>query len=443
MKANKERIRQPQLSRLLSKLLADDKPREDAKRTHALVGAMLEDAVRENASDIHLDPVNGGYQLRFRIDGALVDTVLLEPEQGRYVLRSFKSHAGIEPGYALRPEDGRSEFQLGDKVVTVRVATMPGVLGEKLALRLLPSQLARLQLHELGFSDADYAQVKRAIYDARGMILFSGPTGAGKTTTAYALLHEIKNTNQSIITIEDPVEYVIEGVTQVQVNERQGLTYAEAIKGMLRLDPDVILMGEIRDASSARAALDAASSGHVFISTLHARDAAGTITALRNFGLADHEIAANLDLVAAQRLVRRLCPACRKKELPTPAERDWLRFHGQPLPDQTWHAVGCAQCSQTGYRGRIGVFEVWRLGEEFAEMILNHADERKLRLSIRQHGRFSLLEDDMQKVAQGLTTFEEMQRVGGLEYFLSERSQGCKQTPRGTSTVKTSAASKT
>jgi type II secretory ATPase GspE/PulE/Tfp pilus assembly ATPase PilB-like protein len=313
----KERIRHPQISRLLSKLLADEKPDEDAKQTHALVSAMLEDAIRENASDIHLDPVSGGYQLRFRIDGALVDTVLLEPEQGRYVLRSFKSHSGIEPGYALRPEDGRCEFQIGRRVVTVRVATMPTVLGEKLALRLLPPELGRLQLHELGFSDEDYSQVRRAIYDARGMILFSGPTGAGKTTTAYALLHEIKNSNQSIITIEDPVEYVIEGVTQVQVNHKQKLTYAEAIKGVMRLDPDVIMMGEIRDAASATAALDAASGGQAFISTLHARDAVGTITALRNFNLTDHEIAANLDLIAAQRLVRRLCSACRKQGPPT------------------------------------------------------------------------------------------------------------------------------
>jgi general secretion pathway protein E len=305
----------------------------------------------------------------------------------------------------------------------VRVATTPTVLGEKLALRFLPTELARLRLDELGLSEADYAQFRRAIQDARGMVLVSGPTGAGKTTTVYALLHELKAANRAIVTLEDPVEYVIEGITQIQVNEKQGLTFARGIKGLLRLDPDIIMMGEIRDGASARTALEAADSGHVFVSTLHARDVAGTVTALRNYGLADYEIAATLDLVVAQRLVRRLCPACRKQEPPTDVESRWLRLFKQPVPDQTWHAAGCSHCYMTGYRGRVGIFEVWRLNEEFAELILEHADERKLRRRIRHLGLFSLLEDDLQKAAQGLTTLGEMQHVGGLEFFVPGTSQ--------------------
>ena len=422
------RIRQPQLSRLLRKLLDEPAGDDITARNRALTSAMLEDALRENASDIHLDPISGGYQLRFRIDGALVDTVLLETEQGRHVLRSFKTHADLEPAYALRPQDGRAEFQVGDRVVAVRVATVPSVLGEKLSLRLLPTELARLRLDHLGLSDADHQQLIRALRDARGMILVSGPTGAGKTTTLYALLHTLKDSNRAIVTIEDPVEYVIEGITQIQVNEKQGVTFAEGVKGLLRLDPDIILMGEMRDAVSARAALDAADSGHVFLSTLHARDAAGTITALRNFGLDDHEIAATVDLIAAQRLVRRLCPACRRQEPPTPDEIDWLKFYSQPVPTRTWHAVGCAQCGQSGYRGRIGIFEVHRLREEDADLILNHTDEHTLRRRLRKFGTLSLLEDDLIKAADGTTSFAEIQSIGGLDYYASRPARRARPT---------------
>ena len=422
------RVRQPQLSRLLRKLLDEPAGDDITARNRALTSAMLEDALRENASDIHLDPISGGYQLRFRIDGALVDTVLLETEQGRHVLRSFKTHADLEPAYALRPQDGRAEFQVGDRVVAVRVATVPSVLGEKLSLRLLPTELARLRLDQLGLSDADHQQLIRALRDARGMILVSGPTGAGKTTTLYALLHTLKDSNRAIVTIEDPVEYVIEGITQIQVNEKQGLTFAEGVKGLLRLDPDIILMGEMRDAVSARAALDAADSGHVFLSTLHARDAAGTITALRNFGLDDHEIAATVDLIAAQRLVRRLCPACRRQEPPTADEIEWLKFYSEPVPKQTWHAVGCAQCGRSGYRGRIGIFEVHRLREEDADLILNHTDEHTLRRRLRKFGTLSLLEDDLIKAADGTTSFAEIQSIGGLDYYASRPARRARPT---------------
>jgi type II secretory ATPase GspE/PulE/Tfp pilus assembly ATPase PilB-like protein len=418
------RLRQPQLSRLLRKLVDESPSGRDAAHTRALAGGILEDAVRENASDIHLDPVEGGYQLRLRIDGALVDTVLLQPEQGLHVVRAFKAHADLDAACTMKPQDGRAEFQIGDRVVAVRVATAPSVRGEKLALRLLPTELARLTLDQLGLSAKDHEQIRRALHDARGMILVSGPTGAGKTTTLYALLNELKNTNRAIVTIENPVEYVVEGVTQLQVNEKQGLTFAEGVKGLLRLDPDIIMMGEMRDAVSARAALDAADSGHVFLSTLHARDVAGTITALRNFGLADHEIAATADLIVAQRLVRRLCPACRRQEPPTAAEINWLKFYSQPVPKLAWHAVGCTQCGHSGYRGRIGIFEVYRLREEDADCILQHADEHTLRRHIRQYGTLSLVEDDLAKVAEGITSLGELQAAGGLGFFAPPPADG-------------------
>ena len=417
-KAFHQRRRRPEFSRSLSKVLKEAEPEDDRMAAPTLTDALIEDAVRENASDVHLVPVNGTYQIRFRIDGSLVDTVSVGSEQGRILLRAIKSHAELDPMVNVTPQDARAEFDVEDRTYTVRVATVPGIAGESASLRFLPNQLSQFNLDELGLSRADHEQVTRALRDARGMILVCGPTSSGKTTTAYALLRELTPTDREIVTIEDPVEYVMEGVTQIQVNVKAGLTYFEGVKGLLKLDPDVIFMGEMRDGASARAAIDASDSGHSFISTLHARDAAGSITTLRNFRLTDHEIAGSLDLLIAQRLVRRLCTECRRQEPPTAVEREWLIFYCLPVPDLVWHAVGCEQCNQTGYRGRIGIFEVWRLNEQSVQAILKHSDERELRREIRGVGTLSFLEDDLEKVVQGVTTIEEMREIGGLDFFL-------------------------
>jgi type II secretory ATPase GspE/PulE/Tfp pilus assembly ATPase PilB-like protein len=277
--------------------------------------------------------------------------------------------------------------------------------------------LAHLRLEELGLSAGDYRALSDAIHDARGMILVSGPTGSGKTTTAYAILHKLQEDNRAIVTLEEPVEYAIEGVTQLQVNPRQGFGLAEGMKALLRLDPDVIFMREMRDGISVHAAVNASDSGHTFLGTLHARDVAGTVTVLRNFGLADHEIASSLDLVVAQRLVRRLCSKCRHEEAPTEEESHWLKANGQPVPAQTWHAGGCESCHQTGYRGRVGIFEVYRVREQDADLIMSHADEHTLRRRIRQGGILSLLEDDLFKVAAGTTSLSEIRAVGGMGFY--------------------------
>jgi type II secretory ATPase GspE/PulE/Tfp pilus assembly ATPase PilB-like protein len=411
------RDRQATRARLLEAALAQPPAGDESAHTLALATALLEDAVREQASDIHLDPADDGYEVRFRIDGVLVDTLRLPRERGLHLLRAFKTHADLDPAFTLRPQDGRAALPVGGEEVSVRVATGPGVRGEKLALRLLPHALTRPPLDQLGLSTTDYAALTRALRDVRGMILISGPTGSGKTTTLYALVRELARTGRSIVTIEDPVEYVLEDVTQLQVNDRQGLTYAEGVRGLLRLDPDVLVLGEMRNTASARAALDAADSGHVFLSTLHARDAAGTISVLRHFGLADHEIAASVDLLIAQRLVRRLCPACRRPEPPTAEEARWLQLCGQPVPDNTWRAAGCEKCGGSGYRGRVGVFEIHRLREEDADVILAHADEHTLRRHLRGRGSLSLLEDDLAKVAEGITSIAEFQAVGGMGFF--------------------------
>jgi len=418
-----QRFRRPILSQLLDALIRDPVEKEENRHTLSLLSALLQDAARENASDVHLDPVEGSYQLRFRMDGALIDTLELAVSDGERLVRSFKLHAELDPAFAVLPQEGRAQFRLEDRLVAMRVTTAPSVLGEKLALRFLPTELVRLPLDQLGLSPGDYDQLSRSLHDARGMILVSGPTGSGKTTTLYALLHELKRTNRCIISIENPVERIIQGITQIQVNEKQGLTISEGVKCSLRLDPDIIMMGEVNDRASGRAALDVADSGHVFLSSLHARDAVATITTLRNFGLADHEIASTVDFIVAQRLVRRLCPECRKQEPPTSAEVNWLESCGQPVPELTWHAVGCPRCGHSGYRGRIGIFEVWRLQGDDVDLILNHTDEHTLRWHLRSYGTVSLIEDCLRKVAEGITSLDEIERIGGLGFFSSRATR--------------------
>jgi len=395
---------------------------DEASRTSALISVLLEEAVRVGASDLHFDAVAAGYEVRYRVDGSLGEATLLRSEDGVHLVRSLKSRAGLDPGYTLKPLSGRTEFALANRVLSIRVATAPGLSGEKVALRILPPSFTKLSLGELGLSIKDCDQLRGYALDARGMMLVSGPTGAGKTTTVYALLQELKRSNRSVVSIEDPVEYLIPGITQMQVNEKQGLTFAEGIKGILRLDPDVIMMGEMRDRPSADCALDAAESGHVVISTVHARDAAGTLTVLRNFGFTDHEIAATVDLIVAQRLVRRLCPACRDQKPPTEEEETLLRSCGIPLPEHLWHPRGCQQCSGTGYRGRVGVFELYRLNEQDADLILGHIDEHTFRHHLRDHGAAPLFEDVLRKAADGITSLTELRGMGGFSFYVQQRS---------------------
>ena len=382
------------------------------------VAAILQYALRERASDIHLDPAgDGDCAVRFRIDGALQEGPRLEGEVGAHVRRALKSNAGLDPGLATGPQDGRGDFDVGGRRVSVRVAACPTIAGEKLAIRILVEGPARLRLTEIGLRGRDQATIEEAIRDATGMIVASGPTGCGKTTTLYALLEEMAGQNRVVITIEDPVEYPLRGVSQIQVNERQGLDFAAGVKGLLRLDPDVIFMGEMREPSAARAAMDAAHSGHVFLTSLHARDAAGTVTALRNFGVADADLAALLDLVVAQRLVRRLCKGCRQHQKPSHDESAWLRRLGVAVPDRLWHPKGCPECGGSGYRGRIGIFEVWRLQEDDTDLLVRHVDEATLRRHLRGRGQTSLLDDTVAKVLDGTTSLAELRAGGGFGFF--------------------------
>lgn len=379
-----------------------------AELTERLVG----DALRERATDVHLDQENGHLCVRFRVDGVLHDAALLPKEAGAHLIGHIKALAQIDPIPLTRPADGRVSYSHNGEEVNMRVACVPCIGGEKVSVRLLETHRLQLSLNELGLRNSHYATVERWLRNVSGMFLVVGATGSGKTTTLYALLHELKIFNQSVVTIEDPVEYRINGITQMQVNERRGLTFEEGVKAMLRLDPDFLLVGEVRDVPSAHAALEVAASGKTILSTLHSRDAAGAVTTLRNLQLKDYEIATALEVVVAQRLVRKLCPECRRKREPNDSEKTWLESAGLPIPEAVWTAQECEECQYTGYRGRTGLFEVWHLEDHFKHLVLKHADEAQLRGELRKGGVNPLMHDGVEKVSQGITSLSELQRPG-------------------------------
>jgi type II secretory ATPase GspE/PulE/Tfp pilus assembly ATPase PilB-like protein len=387
------------------------------ERISTMAEQLMLDAVRENATDIHFEPDGETVLVRLRIDGTLRDALELPRTRGEQLLRRFKVLADLDPTPAIKPADGRIRYRLGERVLDLRIACGPSITGEVLAVRILDPAGTRRNLAELGLNDEHRALLNNWLTDVSGMFLVVGPTGSGKTTTLYALLHELKLRERSIVTLEDPVEYTIPGIVQMQVEERRGLTFETGLKEMLRLDPDYILVGEVRDQPSAQTAVMASASGKLLMSTLHSRDAVGAITALRNYDLKDHEIVAAFEVVVAQRLVRRLCPNCRQLEEPTPEEAAWLDSLAQAAVALTWHARGCEHCRGTGYAGRTGIFEVWRLDEEADELILSHADERTLRRAMRACGLWSLLADGLAKVVDGVTSLAEIQTIGGQGRF--------------------------
>lgn len=381
--------------------------------------ALLADALRERATDIHLDPLAAAVRVRFRVDGALRDVASMEKERGEKLIRSFKARAALDPAPGLLPATGHWHFELEEPesgIVDVRAACAPCASGEKLVLRLLQRSRVRLHLDELGLREDQRDRIERWLGDINGMFLVAGPTGSGKTTTLYALLAAMHMTSRSIVTIEDPIEYQIEGISQMQVDPKRGLTFAEGLRSIVRLDPDYILLGEIRDEESAAAAVEASHGGHILLSTMHSRDAAGAVTVLRSLGIADHASAASLAFVVSERLVRKLCPHCRRQAEPTHADLRWLRALGRPLPQAVWRSEGCEKCRRSGYLGRTGVFQVWPVEEASYEMILQGSDEQALRAHLREMGVRSLLDGGLEKAQAGITDLAELRTIGIQTY---------------------------
>jgi type II secretory ATPase GspE/PulE/Tfp pilus assembly ATPase PilB-like protein len=387
---------------------------------------LLADAVRERASDIHLDSQSDQVRVRFRIDGTVRDAASVPMKRGVKLLRYLKVNSNLDPAPSLLPADSHFDYELDGAALAIRLACAPCVFGDKISLRLFHGLPARQRLADIGLCVDDLARIQRWLGDISGMFVVAGPVGCGKTTTLYALLSELNLTQRQIITIEDPVEYRFENINQIEVNTKRGLTFEEGLRSILRLDPDYILLGEIRDKVSAMAAMEAAATGRVVLTTMHGRNATGVITALRSLGVSDYEIAASLAFIVGQRLVRKLCTDCRRLEPPTAQECHWLESLGEKAPGSVWRPGGCPQCAGTGYFERTGVFEVLPVDEQLYDMIVAGKDEHALRAHLRGEGFRLLLRDALAKAAEGFTDLSELTRIGaqsyldqGLHFFVS------------------------
>jgi len=379
------------------------------------VNLLIAQAVADRASDIHVEPTESDLRIRFRVDGVLHE-VMHSPRsiQGGVISR-LKVMADINIAERRIPQDGRISLNVAGKGIDLRVATLPTVYGEKVVMRILDKTQARLSLSDLGFHPAVLPRFEACFRKPYGTVLVTGPTGSGKSTTLYATLNVLNSTDKNVITVEDPVEYRLPGVNQVQVNPKAGLTFASALRSILRSDPDIVLVGEIRDRETATIAIEASLTGHLVLSTLHTNDAASTPMRLVEMGVEPFLVVSALDCVVAQRLARKICDRCREEYEPTHAElaeAGWpealLKAEGPPT---LFRAVGCAACSRTGYRGRLAVHEVMVLSEEIRRMVVERYSSEDIKKTALAQGMLTLREDGLVKVAQGKTTLEELFRV--------------------------------
>jgi len=377
------------------------------------VNSLLERAISSRASDIHLEPSEFDLKIRLRIDGVLheVDAV---PRgiQGALISR-LKILSGLDITERRVPQNGRITRDLGGRSVDLRSATLPTVWGEKVVLRVLDTGGIDLELRKLGFTDYNYGRFSESFRKPHGMVLVTGPTGSGKSTTLYATLGEIARPEVNVITVEDPVEYRMDGINQVQVNPKAGLTFAAVLPAILRSDPDVVLIGEIRDRATAQLAVEAALTGHLVLSTLHTNDAPSALPRLVEMGIEPFLVGSSLDAVLAQRLSRRLCEWCKQRYEPTQKELAAVQWNFEEFgePGSLWQAVGCRSCSQTGYRGRLALNEVMPVSETIERMAVEHASASEIKKVAIAEGMVTLRDDGLRKALDGLTTLEEMLRV--------------------------------
>ncbi|HZQ61600.1 MAG TPA: type II secretion system ATPase GspE [Casimicrobiaceae bacterium] len=401
------------LARLMQDLPeADDLLDSDAQAPVVrMINALLLQALRERASDVHFEPYEARSVVRFRIDGVLRDVI--EPPRALHgaLVSRVKIMASLDIAEKRLPQDGRIALKLGDKAVDVRVSTLPTGPGERVVLRLLDKDSAQLDLTALGMSDATLATVDRLIREPHGIVLVTGPTGSGKTTTLYAALSRLDRRSANMMTVEDPVEYALDGVGQTQVNPRIDLTFARALRAILRQDPDVIMIGEIRDLETAQIAVQASLTGHLVLATLHTNDAASAVTRLADMGVEPYLLASSLLGVLAQRLVRTLCPACRTPSPPSAGEAQLLSELGLRADTRLHAPRGCDACNQSGYRGRTGIYELLIIDETLRRLIHDRAPEHVLRNAAIEHGMASLRRDGARWIGQGATSLAELVRV--------------------------------
>ena len=380
-----------------------------------LVNHVINQALEVKASDIHFEPFRDNLKIRFRIDGVLHDVETVSKKLQPAITSRLKLMAKMNIAEMRLPQDGRIKVKDGRREIDIRVSSLPTIFGESIVLRLLNRDEVRLELDFLGISQDILERFGRLITRPYGMILVTGPTGSGKTTTLYSVMNRINSPDKKIVTVEDPVEYQLEGINQIQVKSSIGLTFASALRTILRQDPDVILIGEIRDMETAEIAVQSALTGHLVFSTLHTNDAASAITRLQEMGVESYLISSCLLAIMAQRLVRKICPNC-KEEYVLPAEfiaeaASALGVPEEEVPRTTWRGAGCHACANTGYSGRTGIYELIEISEGISSLILNGENSSAISAKAQEFGMRTLRQDGLAQVLQGITTLEEVMRV--------------------------------
>ena len=380
-------------------------------------------AISARASDIHFEPEEKSIRLRFRIDGVLQDILDLNKNDYPAILNRVKLIAGLKINIHDAPQDGRFTLKKEGGDTEVRVSALPGAYGESIAMRLLDPKTIKKSLEELGIRTELLEEIKKQLKRTTGSILTTGPTGSGKTTTLYAFVNFVNKPGIKIVTIEDPIEYHIKGISQTQIEPEKGYTFSNGLRSIVRQDPDVILVGEIRDSETAETAMHAALTGHLVFSTLHTNDAAGTMPRLIDMGVKPQIIAPAVSLAMAQRLVRKLCPECKKKVKATSEETEKIKealknLEGGRIPKmdgeiQIFKAGGCKKCNLSGYRGRIGIFEAFLIDEELEKLILKSPAISEVRDLLKKRGMVTMLQDAYLKILEGITDLEEMERILG------------------------------
>lgn len=380
--------------------------------TIRLANLILFEAVKQLSSDVHVQPYEDHVVVRYRVDGVLFNALDLPKTVQEELISRIKVMARMDIAEKRLPQDGRATVQVGDRVVDLRVASLPTSFGERVVIRILDKSARLYRLSELGMDGQTLDQFREIIAVEHGLILVTGPTGSGKSTTLYGALAELNSLEKNVITLEDPIEYQLKGVSQTQVNQKKGLTFAQGLRNVLRQDPDIIMVGEIRDKETATMAIQSALTGHLVFSTLHTNDAASAVTRLLDLGIEPYLVASSVVAVLAQRLVRRVCAACGIEDSINPADLVRLNLNDVDASELLqWRGVGCERCRGTGYRGRVGIFELLKIGETVRELVAQRSDASKIKSSAEMIGMRTLAHDGLEKIGRGSTTVDEVLRV--------------------------------
>jgi general secretion pathway protein E len=374
------------------------------------VNLILLEAAKATASDVHIQPYEDRLIVRMRIDGILSDSFSLPAGIQDEVVSRVKIMAKMNIAEKRLPQDGRATVQIGERLVDLRIASLPTNFGERIVIRLLDKGNRLLELGDLGMESQTLRLFRQLINIEHGLILVTGPTGSGKSTTLYAALKQLNSKEHNILTIEDPIEYHLEGISQTQVSDRKGMTFASGLRSVLRQDPDVIMVGEIRDRETATMAIQSSLTGHLVFSTLHTNDAASAIARLLDLGIEPYLVASSLVGVLAQRLVRRVCRDCGNAYHPNTAELQWLGV-SEESTSQMKQGTGCPTCRQTGYRGRLGTFELLLIDDAIRQLIQQHATAAQIKEAAKSAGLQTLRDDGIRKILAGITTISEVERV--------------------------------